>query len=252
MSDVLSQTMTKKTANDETTFDGISREQVVRYLKAHPDILDETPELISVLTPPSYHSGVNVVDIQRYMVDRLRDHIDELQGQLRDLIFSCRDNLNAQAQIHEAVIHLLACESLEELADVVSEELPRIFAVDAVRICLEVDISPDEIGEYSTIRFVPDGVLTSLFPGESDVLLGADVPLPEEVFDQASNLVASFALARFETIHLEGYGAIAFGVRDADQFQPGQGTELLRFLARILGICMDRVWEDADEYWDDE
>ena len=50
----------------------LSAAEVADYLKRHPDFLVEHADLIALLTPPSRRQGDNVVDMQHFMLDRLR------------------------------------------------------------------------------------------------------------------------------------------------------------------------------------
>lgn len=233
-----------KKPKDEATYNNLSRDEVVAYLKAHPDFLDQNPDLLRVLTPPAYHNGERVVDMQRFMMERLRQQIEHVQKEFTDLIFSARDNMTAQGQIHEAVVQLLACDSIEGLIHIISADLQRIFAVDTVKLCVEADVAPFQDTEYTALQFMPVGTVQRLL-GEQTVLLGAVGEAAVHVFGSAAPLVASQALVR---LHFVGYpkpGLIAFGVRHAEQFHAGQATDLLRFLGHVVEHCVVRIWKDA-------
>src|SRR3546814_18541700 len=46
--------------------------EVVAWLKQHPDLLLRHPDLCDILQPPERRSDDNVVDLQRFMVQRLQ------------------------------------------------------------------------------------------------------------------------------------------------------------------------------------
>ncbi len=229
----------------EPSYEGITRQQVIDYLKAHPDFLDHNPELFRVLTPPHYHQDTAIVDMQRYMVDKLRDEIDKLQQEFGSLIFSARDNLSAQQQIHQAVLCLLECQTADNLAQAITADLQHIFAIDTVRLCVEVDIAPGREQEYAAIRYVPKGSTNALFAGNQAVVLGSQdtTGIIATIFGAASPLAHSYALCRF-TISDNDTGILAFGSRNADQFISGQGTELLSFLSEVTRQIVIRLWAD--------
>ena len=56
----------------------VSADQVAGYLRHHPDFLGDYPELLDVLTPPKRDRGEGVVDLQQFMVERLRREIADL------------------------------------------------------------------------------------------------------------------------------------------------------------------------------
>ena len=64
--------------------------------------------------------------------------------------------------------------------------------------------------------------------------LASDMPGEAAVFGPATRLVRSQALLRLHASRIAPVGLLAFGSRDSERFHPGQGTELLNFLARML------------------
>jgi len=50
----------------------IGADEVAAYLRRHPDFLVEHPELLGALTPPALQRGDSVVDMQHFMLQRLR------------------------------------------------------------------------------------------------------------------------------------------------------------------------------------
>jgi uncharacterized protein YigA (DUF484 family) len=87
-------------------------------------------------------------------------------------------------------------------------------------------------------------------PNTVDRLLGVDrshVLIPElqgraEMFGEAAALINSAALLRLD-IPGAPPALLAMGTRTAGQFDPGQGTELLRFLADSLALTIRRWLE---------
>ena len=59
-------------SNDDTPA-SLSKEQVISYLEAHPDLLAEVPELLVALTPPTRSLGDNVVDFQQFQLKNLQE-----------------------------------------------------------------------------------------------------------------------------------------------------------------------------------
>lgn len=227
--------------DDGPSYDGVTAAQVKAYLKAHPDFLDMHPDLLRVLTPPEFHDGDKVVDMQRFMMERLKQQIEGQQKEFTDLIFSARDNLSVQTQIHEAVLRLLESESFDGLMHVIATDLQRIFAVDVVKLCVEAEVAPFRDREYASLQFVPKGTVDKLM-GQEMVVLDSKPMKFEHVFGGETGLVASYALVRMHFSEAGAPGMIAFGVRNKDQFHAGQGTEFLRFLGQVLEHCVSRLW----------
>ena len=80
--------------------------QVIAYLRRHPDFLYRHPELLDLQAPPARHSDGTVVDLQHFMVERLRNDISRLRANQDEIIANSRDNLGTQERIHKAVLAL--------------------------------------------------------------------------------------------------------------------------------------------------
>ena len=63
----------------------LARNAPAEYLRRHPDFLLEHPDLVWVLTPPEQRSGNGVVDMQRYMLERMKTDLAKLTAAL-DLV----------------------------------------------------------------------------------------------------------------------------------------------------------------------
>jgi uncharacterized protein YigA (DUF484 family) len=113
---------------------------------------------------------------------------------------------------------------------------------------LQVDTSFGE-QNYSGIVFVAPGTIDAALGNQKNVLLVEDCtkapPIGfEEIFSDCEALIASCALLRLEMEMVDRHVILAFGVRHKERFHPGQGIELLHFLAQIVAHQMDRYLND--------
>ncbi len=113
---------------------GIGAEDVAAYLRKHPDFLAERGDLLAVLTPPTLRRGESVVDMQNFMLQRLRRDLARAKTQQRALIATSRSNLTSQNRIHAAVLAILASTSFEQLLQTVTTDLAVLLDVDVVTI----------------------------------------------------------------------------------------------------------------------
>jgi uncharacterized protein YigA (DUF484 family) len=230
---------TKKNDAAAATASPLSEQLVTDYLTSHPDFLASNPELLEVLTPPSRWSGDGVVDIQSFMVERLRGVTDGLRESAGDLISTARNNMMVQTRTHAAVLALLGAEGLEKLAHVICFDLPLLLDVDVVSINLEKVGANDPQG--GDIRFLPPGVIDEILGGEDSQVRLDDHMLDDgTVFGEAAGLVRSAALVRLDLARELPAGLLALGTRRHGMFHPGQGVDLLTFLARVVEHCLQR------------
>ena len=223
---------------------------VAAYLRRHPDFLVNRPDLLAVLAPPTREMGDGVVDLQHFMLDRLRTDVARLKLVQRKLISTSRANLQNQTRVHNAVLAMLAATTFEHLITVVTEELTLLLDIDAVGLCVETPRGKGRLTGRNG-KTLAAGVLM-LEPGSVDELLGAshDVLLRSDVVGDpalfgapAAGLVRSDALVRLRVSPAAPVGLLALGARKPGVFHPGQGTELLTFLAQVVEHSI-RAWLD--------
>jgi uncharacterized protein YigA (DUF484 family) len=229
---------TREAALGEAT---IAAADVTAYLRRHPDFLAEHPELLAILTPPSHRRGDNIVDMQHFMVERLKGDVHRLKSQQRALIATSRSNLSSQQRIHAAVLALLAATSFEQLIQTVTTDLAVLIDIDVVTLCIESS-NGFARAPLPGLQLLEPGDVDALLGPTRDALLEDDVAGDAAIFGSGAGLVHSEALLRL-TVAKAPPGLLALGARRPGKFKPGQGTELLCFLAQTLGVTIAQ-WLD--------
>jgi uncharacterized protein len=214
--------------------------QVIDYLKRHPTFLQRHAELLENQAAPGRVRGDAVVDLQQFMVERLRRDLSRLRGLQDEMVANSRDNLSTQDRIHKAALALLSSESFEHLIEIVTTDLAVLLDVDAAALCIEAT-AENTPRSVEGVQVLPSGLVDRLLGAGHEVLLRDDAEGDLAVFGPAAGLVRSDALIRLEIGDSVPVGLLAFGTRHPGYFNAGQGTELLTFLARILEHCL-RQW----------
>jgi uncharacterized protein YigA (DUF484 family) len=220
--------------------------QVSAYLRRHPDFLIRYPDVLDGLKPPMKSRGDGVVDLQHFMVERLRSEIQRLRSDQDDLVAVSRDNISTQGRVHKAVLALLAAPSFEHLIEVVTTDFAVLLDVDVVSLCIEGSDDPLPRIGMGGVHLLEPGSVNRLLGSKRAVMLRADAAPEESVFGGAASLVRSDAMVRLSIGSAAPAGLIAFGTRHPGFFNGNQGTELLTFLARVLEHCI-RGWLDLPE-----
>ncbi len=218
---------------------GPSAAQVMAFLRQNPGFLADHEELLPILTPPAYQRGDNVVDMQRFMLERLREELARVKGQQRLLISTSRSNLMSQNRIHAAVLALVGATSFEHLIQIVTSDLAVMLDIDAVTLCIEAGDHPTGRHlPFAGLQLLEVGVVNQILGTKRDALLADHTPGDIEIFGSAAGLVRSQALLRLSVGAGTPNGLVALGSRRPAKFKPGQGTELLCFLARALEVVI--------------
>jgi len=226
----------EQTTDNQRPADTAATADFVReYLLAHPEFFTDHPDVLLALTPEERYQESQIVDLNRFMVDRLREDVGRLQGTQGDIIDASRANLRAQTEVHEAILAILAADSFERMIDVITSDLADILRIDVVSLCVEA-ANNDPIGQVgrNAVYVLPQGSIDKVIGIEENFMLQVGRPPDSAVFGPASGVVESFALARMEISTKTPIGLLALGSRDEGKFASGQGTELLRFLINVI------------------
>jgi hypothetical protein len=221
--------------------DPLTAGEVAAFLEQHPEFFAEHPDLLDSLSTPSPENEGGVVNLQHFLVERLRQQLTEARHAHDGLVAIGRANLTIQARVNRAVLALLSARSFEQLIEFVATDLAVILDLDAVALGVEQGVD-----ELPPVRL--DG-LVQLESGTVDELIGRGrtVTLVDRtegqtaLFGAAASLISSQALIRLQVSRKTPPALLALGSRRAKQFHEGQRTELLTFLARALERSI-RAW----------
>ncbi|MEE8144113.1 MAG: DUF484 family protein [Kiloniellales bacterium] len=216
-------------------------DQVVAYLRRHPNFLTDHPEVLEILSSPASDRGDRVVDLQLFLVERLRSQLAEVNQAHDNLVAVGRLNMAVQARVHRATLALLSARSFEQLIETVTTDLAVILDLDAVALGVEQateELPPVRLGGLVQLEL---GTVDDVIGRGRSVTLVKTTKSQATLFGAASSLIRSQALIRLSVSRKTPPALLALGSRRPEQFREGQRTELLTFLARALERCI-RTW----------
>jgi len=223
----------------------LTEDQVVDYLRRHRDFLDRHPELIADLLPPRHSEGRAVVDLQHYLIDRLRRDLAETRHTHDTAVLAARGNLQSQQRVHGAVVELMNAPSFEHFVESITTDLSLKLDVDVVSLCVE-STRPNQPRTKSGVRFLAMGAVDALIGPGKEIAFRPAVAAERALYGGGAALVKSDALLRLAISGEAPVGVVAIGSREPGHFRPGQGTELLLFLAKTIESTA-RAWLDLPD-----
>jgi len=213
-------------------------EQVEAFLRDHPGFLAEHPALAGSLEPPQRLLGDNVVDLQAFMIGRLRaDRLDD-QGAQDRLVERARREQSLQNRIHAAALALIAAIDLDHLVEIATSDLAILLGVDLVALAVETSTRDGATHVTCGVHCLPRGTVDDLMEEERDVVLRSPAHADERIFASGADLVESEVLVRFGGDGHLPHAVLALGSRLDDRFRPGDPVELYRFLGNVLDRCV--------------
>lgn len=204
---------------------------------ARPDVvlddIDVMRRLVEACQGPV--AADNVIDLRALAMDRLETRLLQLEETHQAVIAAAYENVASTHQIQRAVLRLLEETGFEGFLGALGDEVAQILKIASVRLVLE---SPQDAREPA-LRRVSD-VVTVAAPGAVAAAMqgnaGRQVVLRDRVADSGLHgakaaVVRSEALLRLDLGDGRLPGMLVLGSAEADQFRPGQGTDLLAFFA---------------------
>ena len=246
--------MTDRTPDDKaaskpgvTAAGDVTEAQVRAYLRAHPKLLLNNPKNLSEIAPDRRFDSGTVVDMQRFVVQRLRRQVDELKASSEHLVTTTRSNMSILEKTHDCALAILEADGFPALGQLLVEEIPLFLGVDAAAVGVEVDSNTGGLPTGADLALRP------LTPGTVDMLIGSTEPNRlrtkadggTALYGAAEGLVVSDALVRLEPKGAMPVGLFAVGSHDEGYFSKDQGTELLGFLAEVVRYAVARWWPEG-------
>lgn len=220
----------------------LSAEEVIAWLRDNPDFLTRHPEACDLLAPPRQHKGKGIVDFQQYMVERLRQDRETIIEEAREIVETTRANMSNQARIHRAVLMLLESQSFEDFINTIVMDFAALLDIDIISLIVEAQGDAVPHINLAGVHAVSAGSINLLMK-DSQIVLESHIKGLEDIYGGGAGLVKSQALLRLNIAPHGPSAMLAFGSRDPQMFQHGQGTELTLFLGNVVERCF-RAWLD--------
>ncbi len=216
---------------------------VLDFLCQNPDFLAEHAKIIAEMAPPTRWSGDGVVDLQRFLLDRQSEDLDQLRLAAQEVIETSRGNMSSQTRTHSAVLALLTAMDFDHMMRIINDDLPLLLDIDVASVCFEPGADSPLALTTAAVQAIEENDVDALLGPDHDVRLFGDMEESKFLFGSAASLIRSASLIRLRPGHGIPVGLFVMGSRTVNFFHPRQGTELITFLARVIERCIHRWLE---------
>jgi uncharacterized protein YigA (DUF484 family) len=222
----------------------VTVDDVIAYLRAHPDFFDKHAELAGelALTP----KAPGVIDMQQAILKRLRSEIDRLKSERTEIIANSKQNQIVQNRIQAAVISIIQAPSFEKMIHVVTHELPELLDVDFITLAIEASGDAPKRLPVRGVYVLAPGAIDMAIGEDKQARLRSNIAGEDAFFGEISRFVQSDVLLRLRVSAGSPDGVMCFGSKNPEAFGPDMATELLFFLAKVLENTI-RAWLDLPE-----
>ncbi len=230
----------KKARSKEIPSTDNTAETVEDFLKQNPSFLKERPGLLTLITPPEQNHGDGVVDMQKFMLQRLQKELAGHQKKEGNLLKLVQENADVQTRTHKAIKALLDAKAFEELIKTILHKVPKIFDISTVALCIEASRNTPANAKDMGFVVINSETLESFMDVGRRVTLRSNTQGNTTMFGPNASKVKSTALLRLNFGPKMPNGLLALGDKSPTGFDPKQGTELLSFFSYVLQRTIQR------------
>lgn len=220
----------------------MTEDDIIAYLREHPQFLQDNPEACDLLIPPAQGDGKKVKDFQSFMIQRLKNDKESVVKSAKEIIESARSNMNNQQRVHKATLRLLEAQTFDDFIHTITMDLAATLDVDIAVLVVESNGRDIPHIHQSGIRVLPSGTIDKWMEKKA-VLLQDNISGIEAIYGGGATLVCSQILLRVDISKNTPPAILAFGSRDPNMFHEGQATDQVVFLARVIERVF-RMWLD--------
>src|SRR5581483_9445988 len=214
-----------------------SEAAVVAYLKAHPQLLTDHPQLLETLELA--HSTGSAVSLIERQVELLRGKNQRLEARLNRLIDAARENENRAENVLRLARTLIRAPSLANIVVGLRSSMREDFGIDEVFVGLNGGAyKRHDIDGIMPVE--PGGAIARAYDNFIRTRLIECGPIAEDkaklLFPKAEQPVLSAAVVPLEKD--KNLGMLALGSRDPERFQPRQGKLFLEITAELVSAAI--------------
>jgi hypothetical protein len=209
-------------------------EEIVEYLRNHPDFFALHPELIPDLIVPHITEG-NVTSLIEYQVTRLRQQLADLQHNVNDIESGSTTDRKFASSIHALSLTLFACTSPHQLYQRLHKGLKTYYSAD--RMLLLLFSKPEAPANSCDIHFMDSNsklrfMFTEIFHRNKPLCGSLQEEHLVELFERDFDSIKSTVLLPMDDAHWQGL--LVLGSHEQSRYGHGFELDLLVFLKNII------------------
>ena len=230
-----------------TPQDAAQAEKILRdFITENPRIVLDAPDVMRALLATHDETlGQNIVDLRSVAMRRLEAQLGRLKETNRSVIAAAYDNLAGTQQIHRALLKIMEPTDFGGFLSMIGTEMVDILRIDYACLILETQNqspNPNLAPLGPIVKPAPSGFVADYLSQN----LAAKVTLRRVtkpnvfVYPEAMGPMGSEACLQLDFGAGTLPGLLILAAKDAEQFSPAQGTDLLTFFATIFERALRR------------
>jgi uncharacterized protein YigA (DUF484 family) len=210
----------------------LSDDIVVSYLQDNPDLFNRHAELLTSLRVSDHQRGtVSLVERQQ---QQLRQKIHSLEEEITQLMSIANQNEQLFALYSDLYIHLLDCESAEDLLNCLHKTTTELLSLADLKLWLK---QPVELSHHSLVNNDCAGVMQNRLTKDEYYFGRLQQSEQQLIFSQPTT--GSVVLVRLSH-HDKDLGFLAISSADAEHFDPRMDTLLLSQFRKLIAKLLQQ------------
>ena len=226
-----------------------SPEDIIEYLRNHPDFFVEHTDILSELniphdTPGQLAATGNVASLIEHQVAQLRHENSSLNENLEKSEEDVAHQRNLAKTTHDLSLQLMKVDSLKALNDLLSKNLRQHYQAD--HFLFLVFKTPADSEDCSDIRFLEANsklafMFTELFHHNKPLCDSLQSEHIDALFGimEGGDSIRSTALIPVQ--QSDWHGMLVLGSRKQDQYCHGFEMELLNYITMISAALIENI-----------
>ncbi len=219
--------------------ESFTEDQVVSYLRSHPDFFERHATLLVSLKLPHRTSGTAVSLVER-QVSMLRQRNTQLDRQLKELVAVARLNDQLVEKSHALALRLMTSQGLPARVDAIETALREDFAAERAVLVLFADqgVEAPPRGFVRVLDREDDALKPfATFLRTARPRCGMIRERQREVlFEHEADAIQSAAMIPLGS--QADLGFLAIGSHDVEHFHPGQRLDFLTRLGELITAAL--------------
>ena len=231
--------------NDELKGSALDEVEVAAYLRENPKFFLNNDDVLGHMQAPERWAKDGVIDMQKFLLDRRSNEIDELRDCAQEVIETSRTNLSVQTRTHAAILALISAQDFNQLIEILVDDVSFFLDVDLLTIGFEPLDKKEPRLISENIKTLPHGTADFFIGPRQEIHLYSKFKDDGTFFGSGAGLIRSVALARIHSFRNLPVGILALGSRGSI-FHSKQGTELINFLTRVVEALFHKHLEPIE------
>ena len=179
-------------------------------------------------------SADNILNLNPALAARARAEAQKINDRHQSMIHLAVENMRGWTSLHHATLALLAETNLAGLKQAITDEFPRIFDLDSAVLIMSDDGQQTNAARYFSVRQATD-IASAL--DNANLYLGPPNDAANRLLARPADSIAAIRLPDRLPGPVSGY-VLVLGGKTADSFGPDLGSDLLVFLAEMIGVAL--------------